>query len=43
VNIQFWGAARTVTGSMHLLTVNGVQILFDCGLFQAQEKLGAQP
>src|SRR5262245_56273285 len=32
--VTFWGAARTVTGSMHLLQVNGRQILLDCGLFQ---------
>ena len=33
--IQFFGAARTVTGSKHLLTTaSGKQILLDCGLFQ---------
>jgi len=34
--IQFLGAARTVTGSMHLLQVNEKQILLDCGLFQGR-------
>ncbi|MCI0459727.1 MAG: MBL fold metallo-hydrolase [Gemmataceae bacterium] len=34
--VTFWGAARTVTGSMHLLQVNGRQILLDCGLFQGR-------
>jgi metallo-beta-lactamase family protein len=38
MKIQFLGAARTVTGSMHLLTVNGARILLDCGLFQGKRK-----
>ena len=36
MNIQFWGAARTVTGSMHLLTVNGARVLLECGLYQGK-------
>ena len=32
--ICFDGAARTVTGSRHLLKFEGKQILVDCGLFQ---------
>ncbi len=38
MNIQFLGAARTVTGSMHLLTVNDSRILLECGLFQGRRK-----
>jgi metallo-beta-lactamase family protein len=38
VNIQFLGAARTVTGSMHLLTVDGRRILFECGLYQGRRQ-----
>jgi metallo-beta-lactamase family protein len=34
MKIQFHGAVRTVTGSQHLVTVNGRNILLDCGLYQ---------
>jgi metallo-beta-lactamase family protein len=38
MKIQFLGAAQTVTGSKHLLTINGKKILLDCGLFQGRRK-----
>ncbi|MFQ5613535.1 MAG: MBL fold metallo-hydrolase RNA specificity domain-containing protein [Anaerolineae bacterium] len=38
MELQFWGAARTVTGSMHLLKVNNHQLLLDCGLYQGRRK-----
>lgn len=38
MELQFWGAAQTVTGSMHLLKVNGHNILLDCGLYQGRRK-----
>ncbi|MBP6900835.1 MAG: MBL fold metallo-hydrolase [Burkholderiaceae bacterium] len=34
MQIQFLGAADTVTGSKHLVTLGGQRILLDCGMFQ---------
>ena len=36
MQIEFYGAARTVTGSQHLLTFGKYKILLDCGLFQGR-------
>lgn len=36
MKIQFIGGARTVTGSKHLLSINGKKILLECGLFQGR-------
>src|SRR4030042_5154318 len=36
MQITFHGAARTVTGSQHLLQVNGKRILLECGLYQGK-------
>jgi metallo-beta-lactamase family protein len=38
MNITFHGAAGTVTGSQHLVEVNGRKIMLDCGLFQGKRK-----
>jgi metallo-beta-lactamase family protein len=37
--LQFLGAAQTVTGSRHLLDVDGYRVLIDCGLFQGLKEL----
>lgn len=38
MRVTFWGAARTVTGSMHHLSVDGKNYLLDCGLMQGRRK-----
>lgn len=38
MRLRFQGAAREVTGSAHLLQVNGRTILLDCGLFQGRRR-----
>src|SRR5688500_13465213 len=35
-SVTFWGAARTVTGSMHQLDARGQTLLLDCGFFQGK-------
>jgi metallo-beta-lactamase family protein len=36
MRLTFWGAAQTVTGSMHMLELGGRRVLMDCGLFQGR-------
>lgn len=38
MKLTFWGAARTVTGSMHHLEVDGKRYLLDCGMYQGHRK-----
>jgi metallo-beta-lactamase family protein len=38
MKLTFWGAAGTVTGSMHLLEAGGKRYLLDCGLYQGRRK-----
>lgn len=39
MTLTFLGAARTVTGSKHLLDLDGQRVLVDCGLFQGLKEL----
>jgi metallo-beta-lactamase family protein len=36
MNLTFWGADQTVTGSQHLLSFGNQQLLLDCGLYQGR-------
>ena len=38
-SLTFIGAAQTVTGSKHLLEIDGKRVLVDCGLFQGLKEL----
>lgn len=38
MKLTFYGAAQTVTGSQHLVEINGKRILLDCGLYQGSRK-----
>jgi len=37
IRLKFLGAAQNVTGSRHLLEVNGARVLVDCGLYQERQ------
>ena len=42
MQLHFFGAAQTVTGSQHVLEVNGHKIMLDCGLYQGRRKESVQ-
>lgn len=42
MKLTFWGAAQTVTGSMHMLELEGGRLLMDCGLFQGRRAEAAR-
>ena len=42
VDLEFFGAARTVTGSMHLLHLDDQTVSMDCGLFQGRRNDAAE-
>ena len=38
IALEFWGAARTVTGTMHLLHIGGRRVLLDCGIYHGRRE-----
>lgn len=40
VKLQFLGGAGNVTGSSHLLEINGTRVLIDCGFYQERDLQG---
>ena len=38
MQIHFFGATRTTTGSMYLIEINGKRLLLECGLFQGRRE-----
>ncbi len=41
INLMHLGGEKTVTGSCHLLRVNGINILVDCGMAQGGDRVAA--
>lgn len=42
MRLTFWGAARTVTGSLHMLEYEGGRVFMDCGLYQGRRAEAAR-
>ncbi len=42
MEIEFYGAAREVTGSCHILRANGKVVILDCGMFQGKRSQSAE-
>jgi metallo-beta-lactamase family protein len=38
MKLRFWGAVRTVTGSLHELDVDGQRYILDCGMYQGRRE-----
>ncbi|MBT8405265.1 MAG: MBL fold metallo-hydrolase [Gemmatimonadetes bacterium] len=39
MKLTFWGAAQTVTGSLHMVEFGNRRVFMDCGLFQGRRSL----
>ena len=42
MKVTSFGGAGEVTGSKHLIEVNGARILLDCGMFQGRREASAK-
>jgi len=42
INLTAWGAAKTTTGSFHLLDIDGRKIVLDCGMYQGKRDLARE-
>lgn len=42
ITLTGWGAAKTTTGSHHLLDIDGHRIALDCGMFQGKRALARE-
>ena len=43
MKLSFHGAARSVTGSRHMVETPGCRLLLDCGLFQGRREEALRP
>lgn len=42
MRLTFWGAAQTVTGSMHEMSADGSRYLLDCGTYQGRRQFARE-
>lgn len=42
MEITFYGATKEVTGSKHLVTINGVNIMLDYGMHQGKRSVATE-